>query len=63
MTDEEILDVFRQSGDPVLFTGEVADELSIERDGVRVRLQELSEEGRLKKKQRGNAIVWWISQD
>jgi predicted ArsR family transcriptional regulator len=60
VTDKEILNVFRQSGDPVLFTGEVADELPIGRDGVRKRLQELEQQGFIQKKQRGTAIVWWL---
>lgn len=60
VSDEEILRVFQQSADPVLFTGEVADSLPIERDGTRMRLNELEEEGRLKKKRRGNVIVWWL---
>jgi predicted ArsR family transcriptional regulator len=60
VTDKEILDVFRQSVDPVLFTGEVAGKLSIGRDGVRKRLQELEQQGFIEKKQRGNVIVWWL---
>ena len=62
VSDKAILEVFRQSGDPVLFTGEVADQLSIGRDGVRSRLKELESTGILHKKQRGNVIVWWISE-
>lgn len=62
VTDEDILEVFHKSGDLVLFTGEVADELSIGRDGVRTRLQELESEGLVEKKQRGNVIVWWLSE-
>jgi Mn-dependent DtxR family transcriptional regulator len=59
VTDEDILEVFRASGDPVLFTGVVAEELPIGRDGVRTRLKELHQRGLIGKKQRGNVIVWW----
>lgn len=61
VSDEEILDVFKRSSDPVLFTSEVADELSIGRDGVRKRLNELEEENKIHKKKRGNIIVWWLN--
>ena len=63
VTDEEILCVFQESDDPVLFTGDVADELPIGHNGTRMRLTELEEEGHLKKKQRGKAIVCWLAEE
>lgn len=63
VSDEEILEILRQSTDPVLFTGEIAEELSIGTDGVRNRLQTLEEENRVQKKQRGKVIVWWIADE
>ncbi|ELY64887.1 hypothetical protein [Natrinema versiforme] len=60
VTDEEILQVFRESDEPVLFTGEVSDQLSIGRDGTLKRLKELEDDGHLSQKQRGNVMVWWL---
>lgn len=60
ITDEEILDVFRSSSDPVLTTGEVASEVDITHRGVRNRLEKLEEEGKIKSKKVGaRAMVWW----
>lgn len=60
ITDEEILDVFRSSTDPVLTTGEVASEVDITHRGVRDRLEQLEEEGKVRSKKVGaRAMVWW----
>mgnify|MGYP006274248089 CR=1 FL=1 len=60
ITDEEILQVFRSSSDPVLTTGEVASEFEITHRGVRDRLEKLEEEGVIKSKKAGaRAKVWW----
>ena len=60
ITDEEILDVFRSTSDPVLTTSEVAAEFEITHRGVRDRLDKLAEEGTLKSKDVGaRAKVWW----
>lgn len=61
-TDEEILDVFRNSEDPVLTAGEVAEHLSIGRRATHNRLVALQERGVLKRKDIGPRTVWWISQ-
>ena len=59
-TDEAILKVFRSSTDPVLSTSEVASELDITHRGVRDRLENLEDEGKLKSKKVGaRAMVWW----
>jgi len=64
VTDEEILDVFRSTDDPVLSTAEVAEPLPIERRGVFNRLQQLEEEGVLTSKEIGGRNrVWWPSKD
>jgi predicted ArsR family transcriptional regulator len=62
VSDEELLEMLRESSDPALFTGEIAEELPIGRDGVRSRLDELVTDGRLAKKQRGNSIIWWLAE-
>jgi DNA-binding HxlR family transcriptional regulator len=58
--DDEILEVFFDSDDRVLTTAEIADELPISRRGLLDRLNQLEEEGRVKKKRVGGRnIVWW----
>jgi len=60
ITDEEIVDVFRSSSDPILTTREVASQFEITHRGVRDRLEALEEEGVLKSKKVGaRAKVWW----
>jgi len=62
VSDEEILDVFRESSDPVLIASEVADEVSIGRRGVYKRLEQLADEGELgRKKIGGRGTVWWLA--
>lgn len=61
ITDEEILDVFRNASDPVLTTSEIAGEFDITHRGVRDRLDKLTEEGTLESKDVGaRAKVWWV---
>lgn len=62
VSDGELLTVLRESTDPVMFTGEISEELSIGRDAVRERLRKLEEQNIICGKQRGNNIVWWISE-
>jgi predicted ArsR family transcriptional regulator len=63
-TDEDILNLFRQTTDPVLTTTEVADQLSIGRRATLNRLQALENEGRLQSKKAGaKSTVWWAASD
>ncbi|MCD2200800.1 winged helix-turn-helix transcriptional regulator [Halobacterium sp. KA-4] len=60
VSDKEILQVFEQSGDPVLTASEVADQLDIGRRGLLSRLDQLESEGFLKSKKVGSrSTVWW----
>lgn len=60
VSDEEILEVFREAADPVLTASEVAAELPIERRGLLDRLKDLEEGGRLQSKSAGGrSTVWW----
>lgn len=60
VTDDEILDVFRQSDDPVLMTSEVAEEIELKTRGTFDRLEKLHEDGVLRKKKVGETgAVWW----
>lgn len=61
VTDEEILELFRESDDPVLSTAEVAEQIPIQRRGTLNRLQALVDEGRLEGKDIGGRNrVWWL---
>ena len=61
VTDEDLLDVFRSTPDPVLSTAEVADAVPIKRRGTLNRLQALEEDGELESKQIGGRnTVWWL---
>lgn len=63
ITDEEILEVFRSTCDPVLTTSEVASNFELTHRGIRDRLETLEEEGLLKSKKVGaRAMVWWDPQ-
>ncbi|WP_245697889.1 hypothetical protein [Haloplanus vescus] len=60
MSDEEILDVFKRSDDPILTASEVSDALNMGRRGMLARLESLEERGLLKsKKVGGRSVVWW----
>lgn len=60
VSDDEILDIFRQSSDPVLTTGEVAEKLDIGHRGTYDRLQKLANGGTLEMKKVGDSgAVWW----
>jgi predicted ArsR family transcriptional regulator len=62
VTDEDLLDVFRSTSDPVLSTAEVADAVPIKRRGTLNRLQALEEDGELESKQIGGRnTVWWFA--
>lgn len=59
--DGDILDVFREHGDPVLSTAEVADELPIKRRGTLNRLQQLEDDDVIQSKPIGGRnTVWWL---
>ncbi|WP_084568885.1 winged helix-turn-helix transcriptional regulator [Halostagnicola larsenii] len=60
VTDDDILDIFRSSSDPVLTTSEVASNFNITHRGVRDRLEKLEQEGILECKKVGaRGMVWW----
>jgi len=60
VSDEEILDVFERSDDPILTASEVAEALDMGRRGILSRLEKLEDEGVLEsKKVGGRSVVWW----
>ena len=61
VSDSDLLAVFRDTTDPVLSTGEVADAVPIKRRGVLNRLRGLEDAGELESKQIGGRnTVWWV---
>lgn len=64
VTDEEVLTVLRETGDPVLSTAEVAEELPIQRRATLTRLQRLAENDVLARKRTGGRnTIWWLAND
>lgn len=59
--DSEILQIFLETEDPVLFTGEVADEIGFSNQGTLPRLHNLADQGLLDSKDGGRTIVWWLT--
>lgn len=61
VSDDEILEVIRQSSDPVLTTKEVAESIGLGRRGTYDRLEQLTDEGKVHKKKVGErGTVWWV---
>lgn len=61
VTDEAILELFRNHSDPVLTAGDVADEFGLSRQGANKRLNKLHEHGSVKRRKVGaRAVVWWV---
>lgn len=64
VADEDLLDVFRATTDPVLSTAEVAEAVSIQRRGTLNRLRALEDADEVDSKQIGGRnTVWWLVQD
>ena len=60
VSEEELLDVFREAETPVLSASMAADRLPIGRQAVYERLQDLEDKGRVGRlKVGGRAVVWW----
>lgn len=62
VSDREILSVFVDAADPVLSAPEVADQLSIGKQGTYQRLRELEEKGALDSKKIARGRAWWITE-
>ena len=62
VTPEIVLEVLRESNDPVLTAKEVGDELGCTSEAARQRLHELEERGDVASKQVGaRAVVWYLA--
>jgi len=63
VSDEDILEVFRQATDPVVTTKEVSEAINLGRRGTLDRLKSLEDDNQIRKKRIGEkAIVWWDPQ-
>lgn len=61
VSDDEILQLFRDTDDPVLSTAEVTDRLPIKRSATYKRLASLRDLGKLEGKSVGGRNnVWWL---
>lgn len=61
ISDEEILELFRQSSDPILSTSEVSGRLSLSRRQMLDRLKSLEDDGVIQSKSVGSrGKVWWL---
>ncbi|MFC7177856.1 helix-turn-helix domain-containing protein [Halosegnis marinus] len=61
-SDEEILRLFRETADPVLFASEIAESLDTTRQTVYSRMEDLHSEGLVHTKKPGQrSRVYWIS--
>lgn len=60
---EAVLNVLRQASDPVLTAKEVAEKLETSSETARRKLNELHEQGKIRRKEVGaRAVVWWASE-
>lgn len=60
ITPERVLEILRESDDPVLTAKEVGEELGCTSEAARQRLHELEERGDVESKQVGaRAVVWY----
>ena len=64
VTDEDLVEVFRESEKPVLTAKQVAGEVSIGRKAVLERLRGLEDQDVLERMEVGaRAVVWWQVED
>jgi len=63
VSDDEILDTFREVDEPFLSTREVADHIGISRSGTYTRLVELRKNGHLRSKNYDQLILWQLDED
>jgi Fe2+ or Zn2+ uptake regulation protein len=61
VTDDELLQIFRDHPDPVLSTREVTEQVPLKRRAVYNRLSALQESGKLRgKKVGGRSTIYWL---
>lgn len=60
VSDEELVAEFRQSEEPYLTASELAERVSMTRQGVHDRLMELYEADVIDRKKTGRTVGWWL---
>ena len=61
VTDEDLLEIIRESDAPTVNAREVADGVDLSRRCVHSRLMDLTDEGELETKSMNNgARIWWL---
>jgi predicted ArsR family transcriptional regulator len=61
ITDEQILQEIKTHPDKAVTAPELADELDLSSTGILNRLDDLNDEGMVRKKKvGGRAVVWWL---
>jgi len=64
MTDDEIIDAIQQHPDRAVTAVELAEGFDMTSAGILKRLNQLHEQGELRKKRvGGGAVVWWVIED
>jgi len=64
VTDNQILQLFREADAPVLTAGDLAEQLPVTKAAVNKRLRQLVDEQELnRKKVGGAAVVYWLPEE
>jgi response regulator of citrate/malate metabolism len=62
--DEEIITAMREHPDPAFTTFELAEEFDMSSEGMRHRLEQIREDGPVrKKKPTKRTVIWWVKWD
>jgi len=62
LSDDELLQIIRESPDPFVSATEVAESADMARQTAYKHLQRLHESGVIEKKQvGGSAVIWWLA--
>lgn len=60
-TDKELIQLFRDSDQPVLTSNDITEAFDISQQGAYKRLQQLYDEGVIGRRKVGSsAVVWWL---
>lgn len=60
VTDKRIIEEFEETEEPYLTASELAERLSMTRQGIHERLLKLYESGELDRKKTGRTVGWWL---
>jgi len=63
VSDQKILQIFVESSDPALTTGEVSEKLGLSQQGAYSRLDDLVDEDLVDTKMFGQGRGWWITDE